>query len=96
MKRRLLGGIAALILVLAGLFGSATAPAQAMTLPAGVAVHPYVALGDSFAAGYGLPAKGDPASVACSRSNLSYPGVAQRLQVAEEAHLRRLQRRVHR
>jgi lysophospholipase L1-like esterase len=73
MKRRLLGGIAALILVLAGLFGSATAPAQAMTLPAGVAVHPYVALGDSFAAGYGLPAKGDPASVACSRSNLSYP-----------------------
>ena len=60
MKRRLLGGSVALILTIAGLFGSVSAPAQAMTPPAGVAVHPYAALGDSFAAGYGLPPRATP------------------------------------
>lgn len=35
--------------------------------------QPYDALGDSFAAGYGLASKSDASSASCARSNLSYP-----------------------
>jgi lysophospholipase L1-like esterase len=74
--RRLLGGLFALALSFAGIVGGAT-PAQAVAQGAvarhAVTVNRYVALGDSFAAGYGLPSKSDAASQLCARSNLAYP-----------------------
>ncbi|HEX5336045.1 MAG TPA: SGNH/GDSL hydrolase family protein [Propionicimonas sp.] len=69
--RRIVGGLAALALSFAGLIGTAT-PAQAVA-PQTITVNRYAALGDSFAAGYGLPSKSDPASQLCARSNLAYP-----------------------
>lgn len=71
-----MGGLFALALSFAGIVGGAT-PAQAVA-PQAVARHTgtvnrYVALGDSFAAGYGLPSKSDAASQLCARSNLAYP-----------------------
>lgn len=71
--RRTLRGLIVLALTSTGLFTTVAAPAQAAPVPAAVSTATYVALGDSFAAGYGLPTKSDPASQACSRSNLSYP-----------------------
>jgi lysophospholipase L1-like esterase len=74
--RRLLGGLFALALSFAGIVGGAT-PAQAVAQHSVarhvVSANRYVALGDSFAAGYGLPSKPDPASQLCARSNLAYP-----------------------
>lgn len=70
--RRMIGALAALVLSLTGLIGTAAAPAQAAT-PGTVTAGAYAALGDSFAAGYGLPGKSDPADIACARSNLAYP-----------------------
>ncbi len=74
--RRLLGGMFALALSLAGIVGGAP-PTQADTRAAvakqAMSVNRYVALGDSFAAGYGLPSKSDAASQLCARSNLAYP-----------------------
>lgn len=71
-----MGGLFALALSFAGIIGGA-APAQAVAPQAAAkhvgTVHRYVALGDSFAAGYGLPSKPDPASQLCARSNLAYP-----------------------
>jgi len=69
--KRLLGALAALVLSFTGVIGAAT-PAQAAT-PTSVSTKVYSALGDSFAAGYGLPSKSDPADIACARSNLAYP-----------------------
>jgi lysophospholipase L1-like esterase len=71
--RRTLGGLIVLALTSTGLFTSVAAPAQAAGVPAVVSTATYAALGDSFAAGYGLPSKSDPASQACARSNLAYP-----------------------
>ncbi|MGV8909228.1 MAG: SGNH/GDSL hydrolase family protein [Propionicimonas sp.] len=74
--RRLLGALAALALSFTGLIGSAAAPAQAATPAVATAkatTRGYAALGDSFAAGYGLPSKSDAADIACARSNLAYP-----------------------
>jgi hypothetical protein len=70
--RRVLGALAGLALSFTGLVGSAAAPAQAAA-PTAVTTPAYAALGDSFASGYGLPSKSDPADVACARSNLAYP-----------------------
>lgn len=69
--RRIVGGLAALVLSFAGVISAAT-PAQAIT-PQAVIANRYAALGDSFAAGYGLPSKSDTASQQCARSNLAYP-----------------------
>ena len=69
--RRVLGGLAALALSFAGIIGTAT-PAQAVP-PQAATAHRYAALGDSYAAGYGLPPKSDAASQLCARSNLAYP-----------------------
>ncbi len=69
--RRIVSGFAVLALSFAGIIGTAT-PAQAIA-PQTITVDRYAALGDSFAAGYGLPSKSDPASQACARSNLAYP-----------------------
>ena len=69
--RRTLGALAALTLSFTGLLGTA-APAQALT-PSTTVASRYAALGDSYAAGYGLPPKSDSASQLCARSNLSYP-----------------------
>jgi len=73
--RRTLGALAALALSFTGLLGTAASPAHALTqqTTATATALPYAALGDSFAAGYGLPSKSDAASIACARSNLAYP-----------------------
>lgn len=70
--RRTLAVITSLIALTATL-GTVSTPAQAAPLPARATAQPYDALGDSFAAGVGLPSKSDAASAACGRSNLSYP-----------------------
>ena len=74
--RRMMGGLFALALSVAGIVGGAT-PAQAVAPQVVtkhvVTVNRYAALGDSFAAGYGLPSKSDTASQLCARSNLAYP-----------------------
>lgn len=71
-----MAGLFALVLSFAGVVGGAT-PAQAFAPQAvakhSVTVNRYAALGDSFAAGYGLPSKSDTASQLCARSNLAYP-----------------------
>ncbi len=69
--RRIVSGLAVLALSFAGIIGTAT-PAQAVA-PQTITVNRYAALGDSFAAGYGLPSKSDAASQECARSNLAYP-----------------------
>jgi len=71
IMRRIVSGLAVLALSFAGIVGTAT-PAQAVA-PQTITVNRYAALGDSFAAGYGLPSKSDPASQLCARSNLAYP-----------------------
>jgi hypothetical protein len=71
--RRTLATFTSLVICLGATLGAVSAPAQAAPLPAKVTAQPYDALGDSFAAGVGLPSKSDAASAACGRSNLSYP-----------------------
>jgi lysophospholipase L1-like esterase len=71
--RRTAGVLVALALLVSGLVTSVAAPASAAPAPTAVRAKTYVALGDSYAAGYGLPGPTDPASVACARSSLAYP-----------------------
>lgn len=66
LRHRMLAGAAALA-VAAGLAAPATA--QAPDSPAGRPLH-YVALGDSYVAGPGIP---DPVNAACGRSDRSLP-----------------------
>ncbi|MCA0295002.1 MAG: SGNH/GDSL hydrolase family protein [Actinobacteria bacterium] len=69
--RRILGALVAIALSTT-LLGGVAAPAQAhQRTPTTTTAQSYAALGDSFAAGYGLPVKSE--SDACLRSNLSYP-----------------------
>lgn len=70
--RRTLAALTSLIALTATL-GAVSTPAQAAPLPAQVTAQRYDALGDSFAAGVGLPSKSDGASAECGRSNVSYP-----------------------
>jgi lysophospholipase L1-like esterase len=79
--RRLTGTVLAVAAALAVLVGASPAQAQATASPA--AGLPYVALGDSYAAGYGLKSPTDKPTAECNQSALDYPH-----QVAEKLDLR--------